>query len=119
MFYSYSNIGNGGYSVGVGMSLENWYGISAYVSSNYGFGTSMQLTPWFTYSSEISLKDGISLSICTIFGNITQEISANIGWGTIAGATLIYAGIAATPIPGARVIAGVAACIILLVDIFN
>ena len=119
MFYSYSNIGNGGYSAGVGMNLGNWYGISAYVSSNLGFGTSMQITPWITYGAEISLQDGISFSFGTISGNTTQEITANVGWGTIAGAFLVCAGIAAIPMPGARVLAGAAACVILLIDIFN
>ena len=119
MFYSYSNIGNGGYSAGVGMNLGNWYGISAYVSSNLGFGTSMQLTPWITYGAEISLQDGISFSFGTISGNTTQEITANVGWGTIAGAYLVCAGIAAIPMPGARALAGAAACVILLIDIFN
>ena len=119
MFYFYSNIGNGGYSAGVGMNLGNWYGISAYVSSNLGFGTSMQLTPWITYGAEISLQDGISFSFGTISGNTTQEITANVGWGTIAGAYLVCAGIAAIPMPGARVVAGAAACVILLIDIFN
>ena len=119
MFYSYSNIGNGGYSAGVGMNLGNWYGISAYVSSNHGFGTSMQLTPWITYGAEISLQDGISFSFGTISGNTAQEITVNVGLGTIAGAYFVCAGIAAIPMPGARALAGVAACVILLIDIFN
>lgn len=56
-----------------------------------------------------------------ISGNITQEISTNVGLGTIAGATLICVGIASVPVPvpGARVPAGVAACVILLIDIIN
>lgn len=54
-----------------------------------------------------------------ISGNITQEISTNVGLSTIAGATLIYVGIASVPVPGARVPAGVAACVILLIDIIN
>ncbi len=119
MFYSYSNVGNGGFSAGIGMNLGNWYGISAYVSSNIGFGTSMQLTPWITYGAEISLQDGISFSFGTISGNTTQEITANVGWGTIAGAYLVCAGIASIPIPGARALASAAACVILLIDIFN
>ena len=118
-FYSYSNTGNGGYSAGVGMNLGNWYGISAYVSSNLGFGTSMQLTSRITYGAEISLQDGISFSFGTISGNTTQEITVNVGWGTIAGAYLVCAGIAAIPMPGARALAGAAACVILLIDIFN
>ena len=84
-----------------------------------GFGTSMQLTPWITYRAEISLQDGIALSFGTISGNTTQEITVNVGWGTIAGAYLVCAGIAAIPMPGARVLAGAAACVILLIDIFN
>ena len=119
MFYSYSNIGNGGYSAGVGMNLGNWYGISAYVSSNLGFGISMQLTPWITYGVEISLQDGISFSFGTISGNTTQETTANVRWGTIAGACLVCAGIASIPMPGTRVLAGAAACLMLLIDIFN
>lgn len=54
-----------------------------------------------------------------ISGNITQEISTNVGWGTITGATLICVWIASVPAPGARVPAGVAACLILLIDIIN
>lgn len=54
-----------------------------------------------------------------ISGNITQEISTNVGWGTIAGATLICVGNASVPVPDARVPAGVAACVILLIDIIN
>ena len=54
-----------------------------------------------------------------ISGNITQEISTNVGLGTIAGATLICVWIASVPAPGARVPAGVAACVILLIDIIN
>ncbi len=119
MFYSYSNIGNGNYSAGIGMNLGSWYGSSAYVSSNIGFGTSMQITPWFTYGAEISLIDGISFSAGIISGNTTQEITANIGWGTIGVALAVSAGIAAVPIPGARILAGAAACVILLIGIFK
>lgn len=54
-----------------------------------------------------------------ISGNITQEISTNVGWDTIAGATLICVWIASVPAPGTRVPAGVAACVILLIDIIN
>ena len=44
------------------MNLGNWYGISAYVSSNLGFGTSMQLTPWITYGEDIFGIDGFSFN---------------------------------------------------------
>ncbi len=39
--------------------------------------------------------------------------------GTIAGASLICVGIASVPVPDARVPAGVAACVILLIDIID
>ena len=72
-----------------------------------------------TYGAEISLQDGISFSFGTISGNTTQEITANVGWGTIAWAYLVCAVIAAIPMPGDRALAGAAASVILLIDIFN
>jgi len=42
-----------------------------------------------------------------------------VGWGTIAGAYHVCAGIAAIPMLGARVLTGAAACGILLIVIFN
>lgn len=65
------------------------------------------------------MQDGISFSFGTISGNTTQEITANVGWGTIAGAYFVCVGIAAIPMPGARAVAGAAACVIILIDIFN
>ena len=66
----------------------------------------MQLTPRITYGAEISLQDGISFSFGTISGNTAQEITANVGWGTIAGVCLVCAEIASISMPGARVLAG-------------
>ncbi len=119
LLYSYNNVGNDGYSTGFGINLGNWYGFSTYVSSNYGIGISKQLTPWITYGTEISLKNGVSFSLGIITGNTTQEITANVGVCTITMAYVACAGIASLPMPGARALAGVTACIILLIDIFN
>jgi hypothetical protein len=56
---------------------------------------------------------------CTISGNTTHEISANIGWGTIVGAYAFAAAMAFVPAPGARALAGALACMIFIVDIFD
>ena len=118
-FYTYSNVGNDSASYGVGMNLGNWYGTSAYISSNIGVGVSTQLTPWFTYGAELSLLEGISFSAGIISGNTTHEISVNVGWGGILGTYAVATAIAAIPAPGARALGGVVACVIFLVDIFN
>lgn len=118
-FYTYGNVGNGGASYGAGMNLGGWYGRSVYVSSNIGIGTSTQLTPWLTYGSELSVLDGITLSAGIILDNKTHEISVNVGWGGMAAAYATAALIASIPIPGARALGGVTACVILFVDIIN
>ncbi len=113
-FYSYSNIGNGNASVGVGMNLGDWFGISGYASENIGLGSSIQLTPWLTYGKEISLREGVSYSFGIISGDTTHEITYSVGWGTMAICTAAVI-IAAQPVPGARVVAVVVACAGLLV----
>ena len=117
-FYSFSNIGNDGYSVGVGMNLGNWYGSSVYVTSDIGFGSSWQLTPWLTVSSGWSLKDGISISGGIIVGDTTHEITISVGNGPLLGYAAC-AVLAAIPFPGARAVAATAACVIFIVDLFN
>lgn len=92
---------------------------NSHVSSNIGFGTSAQITPWITYGSEISLLEGVSISFGIISDNETQEISFNVELGTIAGAYAVAAGVAMVPVPGARLVAGTAAVVILLIDIIN
>ena len=115
-FYSFSNIGNDGYSTGVGVNFGNWYGASVYVSSDIGFGSSWQLTPWLTGSSGWSLKDGLSISGGVIIGNTTHEITVSVGNGTLLG----YAACALiAAIPGASAVAATAACIIFIVDLLN
>lgn len=117
-FYSFSNIGNGGNSIGVGMNLENWIGYSVSVSDNIGFGSNWQLTPWLTGGSSWSLTDGISLSGGIIVGDTTHEITVSIG----NGALLDYAACAAmatVPVPGMRAAAAAVACVIFIIDIFN
>ena len=65
------------------------------------------------------MLDGITFSAGIILGNKTREISVNVGWGGMLGAYAVAAAIAVIPVPGARAFAGAAACVILLVDIFN
>ncbi len=114
VFYAYSNIGNSTSSVGVGLNIKYWYGLNVYISSNVGIGYSMQLGS-FTYGAEISVLDGISLSFGSVSGNVTNETTVSIGWGTLAFAYAACGVIAFTPVPFARV----AACVIFIIDIFN
>ncbi len=118
VFYAYSNIGNSTSSVGVGLNIKDWYGLNVYMSSNVGIGSSMQLGS-FTYGAEISVLDGISLSFGTVSGNVTNETTVSIGWGTLAFAYTACGVIVSTPVPFARVATGVAAGVIFIIDIFN
>ena len=117
-FYSFSNIGNDGYSFGVGMNLGNWYAMSAYVSSDIGFGSSWQLTPWLTGSSGWSLENGISMSGGIIIGDTTHEITLSVGNGVLLGYALCSI-LATVPVPGARVVAATAAYTIFIINLFN
>lgn len=118
IFYSFNNVGNDGYSVGVGLNLNNWYGTSVYVSSDKGFGTSWQLTPWFTESVGWSLENGLSISVGTIIGDTTHEISISIGNGAMLGYAICVE-IASMPILGARAFASLLALGIFVIDLFN
>lgn len=124
-FYSFSNIGNDGYSAGVGMNLGNWYGASVYATSDIGFGSSWQLTPWLTGSSGWSLEHGISISGGVIIGDTTHEVTVSVGNGALlgyaacAGMYAACASMAIMPFPGARVVAGAAACVIFILDLMN
>ena len=116
-FYSFSNFGNDGYSIGVGMNLGNWYGAEVYVSSDGGFGSGWQLTPWLTGSSGWSPENGISISGGIIIGDTTHEITVSVGNGVLSGYALC-AVLAATPFPGARIAAAGTACMIFILDLF-
>lgn len=116
-FYSFGNFGKEGYSIGIGINLGNWLGFSRYISSDIGLGSSIQLTPWLTVSSSWSWQDGFSISGGVIIGDTTHEITISIGNGAIIGYAAC-AGIAVSPLPGARVVAGTLACIIFVVDLF-
>ena len=118
VFYAYSNIGNSTSSVGVGLNIKDWYGLNAYVSSNIGIGSSMQLGS-ITFGAEVSVLDGVSFSLGTVTGNVTNETTVSIGWGTLAFEYAACGAIAATPVPFARAVAGVAVCVVVLIDIFN
>lgn len=111
-FYTYSNYDNGGNSYGIGFNINSWLGLNFYASTNIGIGGGVQLTPWFSLGLEISLTEGISFSIGKISGDTTDEISVNIGWGTLG--LIVAAGCAASPIPGGRVAGGLIALISIL-----
>lgn len=119
LLYAYSNIGNRTDSFGIGFNINNWYGSNIYVSSNIGIGSSVQITPYITIGEEVSFRDGVSFSIGTISGNVTNEITVSIGWGTLAFAYVACGAIATIPVPFARAVAGVALCIVLLIDVLN
>ena len=116
--YSFSDIGNDGFSVGMGVKLGDLFGSSAYISSDIGFGYSWQLTPWFTAGSSWSLENGLSISRGIIIGDTTHEITVSVGNGALLGYALC-AGIAAIPMPGARAFAAGAACVIFIVNLFS
>ena len=111
-FYLYNNIGNDGYSTGIGFNLSEWYGVSWYRSSGYGIGRNVQITPWFTFGSEISLTNGISFSAGRVFGNTTEEFTVNIGCGAIL--AVVFAPIIASA-AGVSTFATATACIFLLI----
>ena len=106
LIYVYSNIGNTTSSYGFGWNINNWYGISTYVSSNIGIGSSIQITPYFTLGYEISLLDGVSLSFGTISGNVTNETTVSIGWGILVLAYLWGSGLVPFPASNPRTIPG-------------
>ena len=76
-----------------------------------------QITPFLTGGIEFTFKEGLSFTGGLILGDITHEISVTIGIGTLTGFG-ICALIAASPIPGARVVAGFMALVIFIKDIF-
>ena len=119
LLYAYSNIGNRTDSFGIGFNINNWYGSNIYVSSNIGIGSSVQITPYITFGAEVSIRDGVSFSFGTISGNVTNEITVSIGWGTLAFAYVACGAIATIPVPFARAVAGVALCVVLLIDVLN
>lgn len=115
-FYSYSNIGNDGYSIGVRMNLGNWYGLGFYINSDFGFGSCWQLTPWFTGSYGWSAKNGISISAGIIIGDTTHELTFSIG----NGALISYIACAfISSLPGLNFVGVVAASIIFISNLFN
>ena len=118
VFYAYSNIGNSTCSLGVGLNIKDRFGLNSYLSSNIGIGSCMQLG-FITFGAEVSFLDGISFSFGSVTGNITNETTVSIGWGTLAFAYAACGAIAAIPAPFARAVAGVAVCVVFLIDIFN
>ena len=72
-----------------------------------------------TFGAEVSVLDGVSFSFGTETSNVTNETTVSIGWGTLTFAYAACGAIAATPVPFARAVAGVAVCVVVLIDIFN
>ena len=117
--YTYTNLGNGGNSYGVGISIGDYFGANLYVSDNVGFGAGIQVGN-MAIGAGISIKDGLSLSIGVVNDDTTDEIGINIGWGSIIGAGYAFCvGISLSPMIGGRILGGLVACVILLFDIFN
>ena len=52
-------------------------------------------------------------------GNVTNETTVSIGWGTLAFAYAACGAIAATHVPMARAVAAAAVCVVVLIGIFN
>lgn len=72
-----------------------------------------------TYGTEISVLDVVSFSFGTVTGNVTNETTVSIGWGTLAFAYAACGVIAAAPVQMARAVAAVAVCVVVLIEIFN
>lgn len=117
-FYSFSNLGNSGNSYGIGLNLNGYLGYSMYITDRIGVGNGASIGN-FNFGAEVSVLDGISFSVGFSDGNVSTDYSVSIGWGTLAGAYVVATGMAALPIPGARVVAGFTAIVIILIDIFN
>ena len=75
---------------GIGLNINNWYGMSVYWTSNIGFGFSWQFTPWYTTGWEWSVNEGFSFSWGAILNNETHEVSVNIGNGLVVLGLLAY-----------------------------
>ena len=118
-FYIYSNLGNKTSFYGAGFNLKNLFGFDIYLSSDVGIGSNIQITPYIKYGTEVSILNGVSFSFGTISGNVTNEITVNIGFGTLAFAYAACGIVAAAPVPMARAAAGVAALVIFLIDIID
>ncbi len=107
--YSFSSVGNGYTSMGIGFSQNNKGG-TIYWSDNMGIGVTTQLTKHIYAGGEVSVEEGIKLSVGLSQDNISKDISVNIGWGGI-GLLGAAAALAFVPIPGSRVAAGALAII--------
>ena len=96
-------VGSGSLGGGSKVSGFGSLGGSSFSSINWPKANSVAMTHYTTSLIENAF---IGSFFGTISGNTTQEITANVGWGTIAGAYLVCAGIASIPMPGARALAG-------------
>ncbi len=118
LFYTSTSIGNEGTSYGAGMNLGNLLGIE-FVGNigndwvNSSIGVNLQITSFINIGASIGIT-GLGFSIGFNNGNSTTQLDINIGWGSIAAAAVTFAGIAAIPIPGMRIVGAIASFFVLL-----
>ena len=110
--FSFIDIGNDGYNVGVGVNINNWIGYSVFATSAGGLGYTFQISPWFVFSSGWNRESGLSFGGGVIVDDITHELTISIGNGVLA-ALLVCAAISLIPVPGAKVAAAFGTLIII------
>lgn len=76
---------------GLGMNINDWFGLSVYYSNNVGFGINWQTNPWSSSGLEWSMLEGLSFNSGLIYNNATLEFSVSIGNGILGIALCAYA----------------------------
>ena len=101
MFYSYYsyNMHNNVITNGVGLNLNDSFGISFYITSDISAGIQLQMDQ-FHFGASAGL-DGIGFNFGFNIGNTTHDFNINISYITIATAAIV----ASLPIPGSRIAA--------------
>lgn len=107
-FYSLADFGNDALSLGFGYSLGGWIGADYYYTSSGSFGFSSQISPWFSLGAELGLKDGLTIKAGVINEMTSNELAINVSTPML-GAFAVCGVIAAIPVPGARIVAGIGA----------
>ena len=101
MFYSYYsyNRNNNVITNGVGLNINDSFGISLYITSDISAGIQLQMDQ-FHFGASAGL-DGIGFNFGYNIGNTTHDFNINISYTTIATAAIV----ASLPIPGSRIAA--------------
>ena len=103
--YSYSDFSKDGVSYGVGINITNDISFDTHINTvNIGVGSSVNLGN-VSIGSEISIKEGISISVGINNENSSDTATVNVGWGSIALASIGTA-LMLSPVPGGRIIGG-------------